>query len=247
MAESTIGCTKPIRSRVAGDDVGAAEGVERGLGGRRVQPGELGGGARPGALAEDRDRLGQRGRIGREPLEALQHDGGDRLGAERAHRGGLLLGGLQPLVRDLVQELGHEERVAAGGLVAGAAEAVGGAVVDGVADPVADGVAAQRGGAEHPRGGVGDDRAQAVGLLLGARAGADQQRDREVFEAAQQEAEEVQARLVRPLGVVDADDERLLGGEVRAQPVQAVQAGVGGLLGVLGEVEDRLGEARRAR
>ena len=46
---------------VAGDDVGAAEGVERGLGGRRVQPGELRGGVRPGALAEDRDRLGERG------------------------------------------------------------------------------------------------------------------------------------------------------------------------------------------
>ena len=77
---------------------------------------------------------------------------------------------------------------------------------------------------------VGGQAAQHLALLLGPRAGAEHERDRQVLEPPREEAEEAQARLVGPLGVVDADEQRPVGGEVRAQPVEAVQAGVGGFV-----------------
>ena len=43
--------------------------------------------------------------------------------------------------------------------------------------------------------------------------------------APREVGEEAQARLVGPLGVVDGQQQRLLGGEVGGQPVQAVQGG----------------------
>ena len=77
---------------------------------------------------------------------------------------------------------------------------------------------------------VGDQAAQHLAVLLGPRAGAEHERDRQVLQPPREEAEEAQARLVGPLRVVDADEQRPVGGEVRAQPVEAVQAGVGGLV-----------------
>src|SRR5690242_21069202 len=44
---------------------------------------------------------------------------------------------------------------------------------------------------------------------------AEDERDREVLEPPREEAEEAQARLVRPLRVVDADEQRPIGGEDR--------------------------------
>ena len=119
--------------------------------------------------------------------------------------------------------------------------------IDRRAHPLADRGAGQRRRPQQPRARVGDQPAQHLALLLGARAGAEHERDRQVLEPAREEAEEAQARLVRPLGVVDADEQRRVGGEVRAQPVEAVQAGVGGLVVARARVlEHRARQAGRA-
>jgi hypothetical protein len=215
---------------VAGEDVAARERLERLLGGRLVVSGQLGGERRVGALAQERDRARHRRRGRREAVQTLQHDGRDRLRAELAHGRGLGVGRAQLLVQHLVQELADEERVAAGRLVAGGAEGRAGTRVDRGPHPLADGRAGQRGRAQEPCPGIGDEAAQHLALLLRPRAGAEHQRDGQVLEPAGEEAEEAHARLVRPLGVVDAHEQRTVGGEVRAQPVQAVQPCVGGLV-----------------
>ena len=90
-----------------------------------------------------------------------------------------------------------------------------------------------RGGAQGPRAqdlASRDRRRAAVSaapalLVHGPRG--DQQQHRQRLDAAGEEAEELQRRLVGPLRVVDAEHQRLVVREVRGQPVEAVQALVG--------------------
>ena len=68
-----------------------------------------------------------------------------------------------------------------------------------------------------------------------AAAGAgDQHDDRELLHAPREVGEEAQARLRRPLGVVDGQQQRLLGGEVVGQPVRPCRAAKRGRRGPRG-------------
>ena len=88
--------------------------------------------------------------------------------------------------------------------------------------------------------------------LLGARLGgprADRQQHRQVLHPARERVQEAQARRVRPVRVVDHDQQRLLGRQVRREPVEPVQRRVRRVLRrprVRGG-EHRLGEPRGAR
>ena len=87
--------------------------------------------------------------------------------------------------------------------------------------------------------------------LLGARLGgprADREQHRQVLHPARQRVQEAQARRVRPVRVVDHDQQRLLGRQVRREPVEPVQRRVRGVLAVLRVrgAEHRLGEPRGA-
>ena len=62
--------------------------------------------------------------------------------------------------------------------------------------------------------------------LLARRPQRDHQRHRQLVEAPLEVGEEAQARLVRPLEVVDGEQQRPLGGQVGDEPVQPVQHGV---------------------
>ena len=151
------------------------------------------------------------------------------------------------LERRGAQQLGHQQRVAAGGLEAGGDEL--GRRVDAGADQLAHPAGRQRGGAQQARRGRGGEAVEQ--LLLGTRLGgarSDRQQHRQVLDPAGERVEEAQARRVGPVRVVDDHQQRLLGGEVRAQPVEPVERRVGRVVAFgHGGAEHRLGQRGRAR
>ena len=114
-----------------------------------------------------------------------------------------------------------------------------------VATPSAD----SGGGPQQPRRGRGREPVEQ--LLLGARLGrprGDRQQHRQVLDPPRERVEEAQARRVGPVRVVDDHQQRLLGGEVRAQPVEPVERRVRRVVALRhGRAEHRLGQRRRAR
>jgi hypothetical protein len=70
-------------------------------------------------------------------------------------------------------------------------------------------------------GGQGGQQVRLLGLRLGARG--DEQRDLQLLQAREEVGEEAQRGRVGPVGIVDAEHDEPVGGEVRAQPVEAVQ------------------------
>jgi hypothetical protein len=128
-------------------------------------------------------------------------------------------------VAQLGDQLAQQERVAAGELRARRAEA--GVRRDRVvaelrAHDLGDRRATERMGRECGRRRIGLQLGQSriVGL---AGADGNQQQDREVGAARGEVGEETQRLRIDPVGVVDDDEHRALLGEVRRQPVQAVE------------------------
>ena len=225
-----------VVDRRADDGVDEGERVARGehlraheqrrglVGGRRVEPGELGRGGEAGAVAEDGHGARERHGPGGQAREAQQHDARDPARAERGDALRLARGRRDPLGGDLAQQLAHQQRVAGGGEVAGGAEAGVGLVARRRPDPLAHRRVAQRRGAQRLGERVGDELGEDGARRLVARPRADEDEDRQLLQAPDEEGQELQRRLVGPVRVVDGDEQRAAAGDVRGQPVEAVQA-----------------------
>ena len=220
--------------------------VELGQGGRARQLGAL----------EHRHRAGEarrgRGQATQAQLDpAARRARADRLDARRRPRVGA-----HALRADGLDQLADEERRAAGGAVARGREGRVGRHAEALLHHPAHGGEAQRRGLDDLGARVGDQRGQQMRLLaLGLGAGGDQQGDLQLLQAGEQIGKEAQRRGVGPVRVVDAEHDQLVRGEVRAQPVEAVQDGerrVGrrrrrlALLQRAGQAEHACGQPRRA-
>jgi hypothetical protein len=221
---------REAQRRARGDDARVDE-VRRCGGGRRlVDVGERRGVAQLTAGAHDRDGLGQARRRLRQrgdPADDVAPDAGGPRGRDvRA-------------AADLRRELGDEERVAAGGVVAGAAE-----VVVRLAEPVA----------HERRDGVGAERLEQAAVRLRARRDAVEQvarrsvargpggqhdEDPDVPRPRPEVGQPLQGRHVRPVCVVHEERQRPLHRDVRGEPEEAVQASWGG------RTLERLGQVGR--
>ena len=241
----TIGCAKASGRRgprmLGGDQ-------EVGRRGRRVgvDAGEVGGLRELGGL-EHRDGLGEAHGDRRQAAEAHEHRPPDgaraegldarRLGGRRRHA----------VLAQRLDELAHEEGDAAGRALAGGGEVGLRRAPEAVLDQAPDRAGRERRRAQDARERIGEqEREQRRGGALGLRARGHDERERQLLQARQQEGQEAQRRRVGPVRVVDGEHERAVAGEVRAQPVEAVQDGerrVGG--GGLAAVRARARQAEQ--
>ena len=184
-----------------------------------------------GALAEHGDGARDRRGLARQAREPQQHGARDGARADRAHDVGVRGVGLDRVGLERVQQLAHEQRVAAGGPVAGLAERAVGLG----AEPAGDELRRR-----PPRdSGPGRTWAVAGSLAISASSAASVggspvrtrrgDEHRLALEPPHQVGEEAQRRAVAPVQVVDLEQQRALGGEVERQPVEAVQGGEGGV------------------
>ena len=236
------------------EDPGGHERV-RGLGGlRRIELGQRRGARQLGAL-EHGDGAGQPGRRHGQATQAQLDPAAGGPGADGLHARGGAGVGRHPLEAHGLDQLAHEEGDAAGRAVARGGEGRVGRDAEPRLDEPADRGDAQRRRVHHVGVGVGRQGGQQMGLLdLGLGPRGDEQRDPQLLQARHQEGEEAQRGSVGPVGVVDAEHDRLGGGQVGAQPVEAVQdregrIGRGGgrlaLLQRTGKPEHAGGEPRR--
>ena len=204
------------------------------------QPGELGDGALGGALAEHGGRTRERPGVVAEPAQAREHGAAHGLRPEPLHLGGPVGRRLQAALADLAQQRAQVEGVAAARRITG----VGEGVVD---RPVRHGVRELgRGGPrQRPRA---DDRDRVVGgqhvvLLdrppLDPRPRADDHHGRERVDPVSQKRDEAQRRQVRPVRVVDGDQQRPVAGQPRREDVERVQHVVVGVAVDRRAVRDR--------
>ena len=217
-----------------------------------VELGEDGRVAELGAVAEHRRGHREPPRLGRQSREPQRHRARDRLGPDLAHLRGVLGRRREALAVHRVENRAQEERVAAGGRVAGDHEGL--FRLDRELRPrqLGDRCHAERGRPDHERSRVGDQLRQQVDLhaLLG-RAQAQHDEQRQPFEAPREIREPAQSRRIGPVEVVDHDRGRTAGGQVGGEPVEPVQhrerniAGRGP--GQLVVAEEPLREARGAR
>ena len=176
------------------------------------------------AVAQHRRRPGERGRAELESGESQQHGARDGLGAELAHPHGAGRVGRRALDLQRGQELLHEQRVAAGDVGARRGEPRGHVVEERGAHEPVDRRAGER-LQDDPFGGlVPGELGQEVRVHPGvARATRDHRGDRQLGEPLGEIQEEAQRRGVRPMHVVDRQQERPVVRDVGGQPVEAVQ------------------------
>ncbi len=188
-------------------------------------------------------------RVRVEPGQPDQHRARGRARTEVLDHLDALGAGADPLGGEGAQQLLEQQRVAAGGLVAGGAEGVGRSLAEPVAHDRRDRRGCQR--VRLDRRGervVGDLRQQGrVGPRVG---GAQRRRDQhlDALEAAGEIRDEAQGGRVRPVQVVYREQQRPALGEVDGEPVEAVERREGGVAAgpLLGGGEDDLGRGGRA-
>jgi hypothetical protein len=151
-----------------------------------------------------------------------------------------------------VHELTQEQRVAARFLLAGGAERIVRSGGERLAQESGGGLGAERRRADHRRQRVGDDLVDQARLFADlGRPEAHDDREGEALHSREQVCEPAQGGEVGPVQVVDREQERPAGREVRRQPVEAVKGRQRGIRAGLGDellgVEERLGQRRRAR
>ena len=141
-------------------------------------------------------------------------------------RVGIAVLGIDLAHRQLHRQLGEEERIAAGGLVTGPHEERLGVGQNGVPEDAGDRVEAERLRAQDGRGGVGAQLVeQRVRLGRMARGDGQDHRDGQLLDPLGEVDEEAHGRRIAPVGIVDAQHQRALFGEVGAQPVETVERG----------------------
>jgi hypothetical protein len=213
----------PEAQRLAcGQDLAAHERLGRRRRAPGVDPGDRGGEVHVGVGVEHRDRARQHRRLLWQPRQAQQHiarDGARPQLTDTTRARGARLdipAGQRP------DELRQQERVAAGRLVASAAEhGVRRRTERGADDARARGFGQRLG--HHRLGGLGaygfQELCRSTGLTATHR---DDNRHRDALEPACQVDQPSQRSRVRPLRVVDAQQQRRARREVRRQPVQTV-------------------------
>ncbi len=205
------------------EERGGAQRVDGGAGRVRADAGQRGKPRDRRAVAEDRERAGDGGGLGGDGPQRQRDGARHRRGTDLAHAGDTGLRGRDALLRERRQQLGEQERVAAGRVVARGDEGGLGPRRARLDQPPR-GRLAQRGQAQDPRrrlgGELGEERP-----VDGAQARpvGDDDRDRQVGDARPEVDDEPQRELVGPVGVVDDEGERRALGEVGGQPVQAVE------------------------
>ena len=176
------------------------------------------------AVAEHRDRAGDRDRFGRQPSEPQQDrarhgprpDLPDRMGVRRVW--------LDPFRAHRLEELSEQQRIAARRAVTGGAERALGSRAEAVADHLADRILAERRQADRHRRRVLRDLPDQPRLNVGflhPRCRHDEHT--EALEPSLEIREEPQRRMVRPVQIVDRDTQGALRREVCGQPEQPVQ------------------------
>ena len=199
------------------------------------------------------ERAGERARGGGHARQPREHDRADALRPERLDARRPRRPSASIVERGhLAQQLAEQQRVALGRGAAGLDELAVRVRAQRAGQQPLDGGAAQRPRAQDLGRRVGDELGQRGPALLGHRPRGDEQQDRRRLDAPGEEAEELQRRLVGPLRVVDAEHERPVVGEVRGQPVEAVQALVGRVVADrrrrgARRLEQRPGQRRGAR
>ena len=204
-------------------DVGERVGERSGPG--RCELGEQRGGDERRLLAEHRDGPGEGRRVRIQPADAHQHRGADAARGQSAHAVGIervRRVGLEP---QLGEQLGQQERVAAADVVTGMAQLVIRGRIPRRPDQDRHRGLTEWPGPEHGRAGRQDERPQQGPVELGGGPGGHGDQDGEPREPVGEVVEEAQRRLVGPVGVVDGQQHGLAFGQVRRQPVQAVQPG----------------------
>ena len=165
------------------------------------------------ALLEKRQRSRELPRVLGEPVKPEANraaDGSDGVAdTSVAHR-----------LHELTQEEGHPARHAQARID----EAGIGSPPESHLQELDNGGPRQRSELEHTGGRIGGHGRQQLGIGSGlARSDRHDERDVQLLEPRQQERQVTERRGVRPVRVVDEQAERLDGGKVRAQPVEAVE------------------------
>ena len=122
------------------------------------------------------------------------------------------------------RELAHEERLPPRHAQAGVDDVWIRSPTEPCPQQFGDGGSRQRGETDRISGGVGHHRRKQLSICARfGRAGRDDERGVQLFEAREQKGQVPEGRGVCPVRVVDDQAEWAYGGEVRAQPVEAVQ------------------------
>ena len=211
------------RARLSrGQDLHAHQ-VARDDGSVRVgQPGEIGGCAQLGAAAEHGGCAGERHGVGAHPRDAARDPVGERRPGETRDRVRVIRGGVG---FERAQQLLEIEGIAGAGGMAGRAQLVG-RIRAAAADDLGNGRGAERGRRDAAEVRAGAQRIeQRGGSARLARPHRQEQDDREVADPAREMVERAQGRLVDPVQVVDHERQGGRGGEVRGEPVQAIEHG----------------------
>jgi hypothetical protein len=121
-------------------------------------------------------------------------------------------------------ELAHEERPAPGYAQAGVDDVRSRSPTELCLEELDDGGSRQRSETDHIGGGIGRQPREQLSICAHfVRAGRDYERDVQLFEPSEQERQVPHGRGVCPVRIVDHQEERARRGEVRAQPVEAVE------------------------
>ena len=176
------------------------------------------------ALLEHGQRSSQPARMSGQPTKSKLNRAADRSPADSLDVARSFRGRSDPTFAHCLDELVHQERHSSRRTQAGTDK-----------DPIRNGAqprlhkpgyrcSRQRSGADHFSGRIGHHRREqpSVGAHL-ARARGQDECNVQLFESRQQEGQVAQRGSICPMRVVDDDAKRIRGGEVRTQPVEAVE------------------------
>ena len=227
--------------RVRPQDLRAGQGARGGRDALLVGLGHRRDSGQAGAVAQHRDGARDRDDVGRQPRQPQEHGARHRARTDFADRVGVSAVGPHVLRLQRLEQLPHEQRIAAGRLMTRGAERLLGIGSQPSAHELGHGGLAQLVRMHRDRHGIVGDLGEQprVGRLLG-RARGRHDEDVQAFQPALEVRDETQRRLVTPMQVVDQQQQRPVGGDVRRDPEQAVEdaegdVGLGGA--VIGGLE----------
>jgi hypothetical protein len=136
---------------------------------------------------------------------------------------GIVSGGPYPARHQIAGDRAQHQRITGGGAVARGGEPGIGLVAKRPPEQDCHRVFPQRSQLQQVRAGAGDDRAERPGGVI--RPGGQDQQDGQALDAVLQIAQPAQGRLVRPVGIIQREQERSDACQVGGQPVQPVEPG----------------------
>ena len=205
-------------------EIGSDKGAGRRHGRRGVDSREGGGERKIRAIAENRSRAKQMGRVRRQVTEPGRDAVGDRARTEFEDVARVLCGRCEAQSPDRVEQRDEIERVAPGTRSEGCRERRRGLIAEALARK-----SRRRFSAQHSRSHDRSERIRQqlrdqlrdVGLF--GRSRADKHQQREALEPTREVEQPAQRRLVCPVHVVDHQQRRRARGEIGGKPIEAVQ------------------------